>query len=287
MNRSVKNMLIATLLQVAFSVVELVGGLLAGSVSAISTAVRDFECFVWVGVAVWLESRASKRPDSRYTYGYARASLLGALFVSVLLLLGSLVVVYNSVYRLIRPEPVNNEGLFLVALGGIILNGIAARKTAKKKNLNEKALSLHFFHDMLTWAAVLVGDVVIQLTGFYRLDPLLSLLITVFVLVHVVRHIQEIAAVFLEKTPPGVLPEEVKAALEEVAGVQQVQQLRVWSLDGHHGAMTARVALCAGVSPAAFEEIKQQIRGIAAERGLEHTVIEPEWAEETPNNERT
>ena len=204
MDKSHKNMLIAFLLNLLFSIIELIGGFFTNSISIISDSIHDLGDAISIGIATILEKKSMKEPDKKYTFGYLRYSLLGALFTSVILLIGSIIIIYNIIPRLINPIQVNYNGMIILAIIGLGINGIAALKTSNSYNLNEKSVSLHMFEDVLGWAAVLVGSFIIKLTGWYIIDPILSILITFYILIHVYKNIKEIFNIFLEKMPESI-----------------------------------------------------------------------------------
>ena len=121
-----KNILVAFLLNLAFSIVELIGGIFTNSVAIISDALHDFGDSISIGVSYFLEKKSKKRPDSSYTYGYARYSTLGAVITNTILIIGSILVIINAVGRIINPVPINYNGMIIFAIFGVIVNGLAA-----------------------------------------------------------------------------------------------------------------------------------------------------------------
>ena len=152
-----KKIFVAFILNLMFSIFEFIGGIFTGSVAIISDAVHDLGDAASIGVAFFLEKKSKKQPDEKYTYGYSRYSVVGSLFTTLILLLGSILVVYNSVLRIITPNEVYYDGMIIFAVIGISVNLTAALVTRNGASLNQKAVNLHILEDVLGWVVVLVG----------------------------------------------------------------------------------------------------------------------------------
>lgn len=272
-----RNILIAFLLNIGFSVFELLGGIFTGSVAIISDALHDFGDAISIGVSFVLERKSHQKPNSAYTYGYARFSVLGAAITNLILLAGSIVVVYNAVMRILHPVAIHSDGMILMAVLGAGMNLAAAWFTHGGDSLNEKAVNLHMLEDVLGWVVVLIGAIVIRFTGFTLIDPLMSIAVALFILVNAVRGMGEVLAVFLEKTPKNVDPAEVEHHLRHIGSVLDVHHLHIWSIDG--------VSHCASVHVKAQEcdtvMLKARIRAEFAEHDISHVTIELEKEGET------
>ena len=170
--------LTAFLLNLTFSLFECVGGILTGSVAILSDAVHDLGDALGIGLSYLLERKSRRPPDRTCTYGYARYSVLGGVLTSGLLLLGSAAVICHAAGRLAAPPELNYDGMIVFALIGMCVNGAAAWFTRGGDSLNRRAVSLHMLEDVLGWAAVLVGALVIlgltafliRMIGFVRTD---------------------------------------------------------------------------------------------------------------------
>ena len=190
-----KKILIAFLLNAAFSVFELVGGILTGSVAILSDALHDLGDAAVIGASYFLEKKGG------------RYSVLGSIITSTVLLLGSGLIIFRAVGRLLHPVPIHYDGMILFAVVGVCVNLGAAYFTREGDSLNQRAVNLHMLEDVLGWAAVLVGAVIMRWTGFVRIDPLLSMGMATFILVHAIRNLRESIDLFLGKTPLGIDPE--------------------------------------------------------------------------------
>ncbi len=266
-----KNILIAFLLNFAFSIFECIGGLLTGSVAILSDAVHDIGDAVSIGAAYFFERKSKGQPDEKYTYGYQRLSVLGSLLTTVILLVGSVLVLYNAVSRLITPIAIHYDGMILFAVVGTAVNLCAAFFTRKGDSLNQKAVNLHMFEDSLGWLVVLVGAIVMRFTDFWWIDPILSIGVSIFIGVHAVKTLSETLEVFLETAPRGISVSALKKHLEEIDGVVEVHHLHLWSLDGQSGCATLHA-----VANGNAHEVKEKIREELKEHGVLHVTIEIE-----------
>jgi len=266
-----KNILIAFVLNLAFSVFEFVGGIFTGSVAIISDAVHDIGDAASIGISYFLEKKSKRQPDARYTYGYARYSVLGSLITTLILLVGSAVVIYNAVNRLITPTEINYDGMILFAVVGVCVNFGAAFLTRDGHSLNQKAVNLHMLEDVLGWVVVLVGAVVMRFTDFVRIDPIMSIGVAVFILVNAVKNLKEIMDLFLEKTPEGTDIEKIVAHIMEIDGVLNVHHVHVWSMDAQNNYATMHI-----VTNADSHEIKEKVREELGEHGIGHATLELE-----------
>lgn len=277
---SEKNLRTAFFLNLAFTIVELVGGLWVNSVAILSDAIHDLGDCLSLGSSWYLEKLAKKSPDSKYSFGYRRFSLLGALINSLVLILGSIWVIKEAIIRLVQPEPSNAQGMILLAIFGLAINGYAAWKVSHGKTMNERVISWHLVEDALGWAVILVGAVILLIVKSPYIDPILSLAITCFILWNVFKRLQETVFLFLQGQPKDVSKSEIEGKILELEGVESVHQTHIWSLDGEHHVFTTHVKLTAEISPSKILEVKTKIRKVLSEYPFVHYTIETESAEE-------
>ncbi|MBQ2377923.1 MAG: cation transporter, partial [Clostridia bacterium] len=202
--RSDKRILVAFTLNLLFSVIEFAGGVWTGSIAIASDALHDLGDAVGIGASYFFERKSKKQPDERYTYGYGRYSVLGGAVTLLILLLGSVAVIVGAVKRLVNPVNVNYGGMIIFAVLGVLVNLGAVLMTREGRSLNQRAVSLHMLEDVLGWAVVLVGAVVMRFTDLAVIDPLMSILVAVFILINVVAGLKEIVEIILEKAPDGI-----------------------------------------------------------------------------------
>ncbi|MBR5808528.1 MAG: cation transporter [Clostridia bacterium] len=275
-----KNILIAFLLNLAFSVFEFFGGIFTGSVAIISDALHDIGDAMSIGVSYILERISKKKPDVNYTYGYLRYSVIGSVITTLILLFGSVMVIYNAVLRIVNPVPINYNGMIVFAIIGVVINFAAAMVTKDGHSLNQKAVSLHMMEDVLGWVVVLIGAVVMRFTDFSLIDPIMSVGVAIFILVNAIHNLKTILDVFLEKTPDGVSVNEIKEHILEINDVLDVHHIHIWSMDGENNFATMHV-----VTNGDAHSVKDAIRRELKEHGIGHVTLELESAEEHCHDE--
>lgn len=266
-----KNILIAFLLNLTFSAVEFAGGIITGSVAILSDSVHDLGDALSIGLSFFLEKKSKKEPDEKFTYGYMRYSVLGSVITTVILLFGSLAVIYNAVMRIISPAEINYDGMIIFAVIGAAVNFIAAYFTKEGDSLNQKAVNLHMLEDVLGWVVVLIGAVIMRFTDIKIIDPLMSIGTSLFILINATKNLKEVLDIFLEKTPDGVDINELKEHLTEIDGVLDVHHIHIRSIDGYNNYITLHV-----VAKGDSHNIKHKIREELSEHGINHATIELE-----------
>lgn len=266
-----KNILIAFILNLTFSILEFIGGTFTNSVAIISDSIHDLGDALSIGVSYFLERKSKKKPDEKYTYGYIRYSVLGSTITTVILLTGSILVIYNSILRIINPVEINYNGMIIFAIFGVIINFIAAYFTREGDSLNQKSVNLHMLEDVLGWVIVLIGAIVMKFVNISYIDPILSIGVALFILVNAFKNLKSIIDVFLEKTPKGIEITELKEHLSEITEVIDVHHIHVWSMDGYTNFATLHI-----VANGDIKEVKKKVREELEEHGIKHVTIEVE-----------
>ena len=269
--KSHKRILIAFLLNLFFSAVELIGGILTGSFAILSDALHDMGDAASIGISFFLEKKSTKKPDNNYTYGYLRYSVIGSVIMTIILILGSAVIIYNAILRIINPCPINYNGMLILAVIGACVNLIAALATKEGESLNQKAVNLHMLEDVLGWIVVLIGAVVMKFTGFTLIDPILSIGVALFVLINAIRTLSEALSLFLEKTPKGISVEHIRKELLKNEDVLDVHHIHLWSIDGVSNLATMHI-----VTNSQPLQVKTKVREVLKDHGISHVTLEIE-----------
>lgn len=281
------NIGIAFLLNFGFAIFELVGGLLTNSVAVLSDALHDLGDSLSLGASWLLNRYAERSADKRFSYGYRRFSLLGALLNSIILVGGSLFVLSEAVQRLQNPEPFSEGGLIFIAIIGIAVNSFAALRLREGNSLNSQVLSWHLIEDVLGWVAVLVMGIISLFIDLPILDPLLSIGITVFVLINAVRNVWSTVRVFMQAVPADVNLPQIESNLRAVEGVQSVHNVRVWSLDGEHHVLSAHLVVDPNTDAPALQRIKAASRAALADLHLDDSAIQLDFGDADCDSEST
>lgn len=274
-HQSARNILIAFLLNLGFSIYEFIGGIFTSSTAIMSDSIHDFGDALSIGISFFLEKKSEKRPDSHYTYGYVRYSLVGGMITTLILLLGSIFVITNAIIRLFNPVEINYDGMILLAIIGVVINGAATYITHRDSSLNQKSVNLHMLEDVLGWVVVLIGAIIMRFTDITYLDPILSILVALFIFWHAIKNFLSILDVFLEKTPNNISITKLAKHLEQIPEIHGIHHLHVWSIDGYHTFATLHA-----VTNSPKPELKQKIRDELSIHNIEHATIEFESPQE-------
>ena len=266
-----RNILIAFILNLSFSIFEFIGGIFTGSVAITSDAVHDIGDAASIGISYFLEKKSKKQPDEKYTFGYARYSIFGGFINTLILLLGSVVMMYNAINRIFNPAEIYYNGMIVFAVVGVIVNFCAAFFTREGDSLNQKAVNLHMLEDVLGWIVVLVGAVVMRFTNFALIDPIMSIGVSLFIFINAIRNLKDVADLFLEKTPHNLDVTEIKEHIEGIDGIIDVHHIHIWSLDMRNHIATMHI-----VTDKEPQKIKDILREELREHGVGHVTIEIE-----------
>jgi cobalt-zinc-cadmium efflux system protein len=270
-----KNIAIAFFLNLSFTIIEIIGGFLTNSVAIISDALHDFGDSISLGMAWYFEKLSKRSPNAKYSYGYKRFALLGALLNCIILLLGSIIVIYECVKRLFNPQEVMVEGMLILAILGVVINGIAVLRTRKGKGVNERVVSLHLLEDVLGWIAVLIVSIVMFFVGLPVLDPLLSIGIAIFILYNVVRNLKTTLNVLLQGVPKEMNITNIKKKVETIPEVSSIHDLHVWSLDSQYNVASMHVVIeDKNITLSELKPLKEQIKEVMHSEDIEHATIE-------------
>lgn len=274
------NIKLAFFLNFGFTIIEIIGGIMINSIAIISDAVHDLGDSLSLGLAWFLGYYSQKGEDETYTYGYRRYSLLAALINTSVLIIGSFIIFFNAIPRLFNPQETNAKGMIVFALVGILVNGIGALKTRGGKSLNEKVVSWHLLEDVLGWIAVLIVGIIMYFKDIPILDPILSILITFYILYNVLINFKKTILLFLQAVPEEIDINIVKEKLNNIEKVISIHHTHVWSLDSENHVLTTHLLVDKATSLDEVIKIKKQAKIELEDLNLEHITIEIDFKEE-------
>ena len=266
---------IAFILNLIFSIFEFFGGIITGSIAIMSDSIHDFGDATSIGTAFFLEKLSDKKPNNKYTFGYARFSVLGGIITTLILLISSVIVIYNAILRILNPIEIDYNGMLIFAIVGLFVNMVATYFTHGGKSLNQKAVNLHMLEDVLGWLVVLIGSIIIKFTNLYLIDPILSILVAIFVVINAIKNLIEITQIFLIKTPKNVDINDIVKHIKEIDGVIDAHHIHIWSIDGETNLATLHL-----VVKEYDKHIKEKVKEELSEHGISHTTIEMETENE-------
>ena len=262
---------VAFFLNLSYAIVEFIAGGIFGSSAVLADSVHDLGDAIAIGISAFLETISNREEDRQYTLGYKRFSLLGALVTAVILITGSILVILENITKLFNPQPVNDEGILWLGMIAVTINVLASLVVRKGQTKNESILSLHFLEDTLGWLAVILMAIVLRFTDWYILDPLLSLVISIFILTKAIPRFWSALKIFLDAVPEGVDIKQVMSDLERLDNVASLNQLNLWTMDGLE--KNAIVHICLKEIEQ-METCKESIRNLLKDCGFQNITIE-------------
>jgi len=273
-----ENIKVAFFLNFIFTIIEFIGGIYTNSLAIMSDALHDLGDSLSLGLSWYFQKLSNKGATKKYTYGYRRFSLLGAIINAIILVVGSIFIIKEAIPGLLNPQQADAKGMMWLAILGIIVNGAAVFKLKKGTSINERVVSLHLLEDVLGWAAVLVASIVMQFWDVPILDPILSLLIAVFILFNVFKNIKETLRIILQGTPNEISIEAIHEKLKMLPEIDGIHDCHVWSLDGEYNLCSLHISTknnLLSLEEASF--LKRKVRELLHDEfDLEHITLELE-----------
>jgi cobalt-zinc-cadmium efflux system protein len=227
-----------------------------------------------------LEEKSHKKSNKKFSFGYKRFSLLGALINSIILIIGSVYVITEAVGRILEPEHTDAKGMVFFAVIGVLVNGYAAWKLSGGKTMNEKVASWHLVEDVLGWVAVLVVAIILNFKDIHYLDPALSLLITIYILWNVIIRLKQTLFIFLQGVPEELDINEIESKILNIDFVNSIHHMHIWSLEGEHNVFTAHIKIEDNSNLNNFKKVKFDVKDILKEYKFEHYTVEVEFNDE-------
>src|SRR3989344_2522367 len=270
-----RNIKLVAILNIIFTIVEFIGGVLTNSLAIITDALHDLGDSLVLLSAWKIEKVSHKKPDWKRTFGYRRLSLISAFINAVVLLGGSIVILFQAIGRLIEPQPVEPLGMIGIAIVGIIANTIGSFQLKHGKTLNERVLSWNLMEDVLGWVGVLIAATVIYFTNLYIIDPILTILFTGIVLWGVWRNSKELFNIFLEGAPSEQPLAKITGEIENIENIRYVYDIHLWSLDGeHHLGSVKAIVEESGIKN--HDKTIREVKEILQKYNVTHSTVELE-----------
>ena len=273
-NHSEGNVKVAFFLNLAFTIIEIIGGLYTNSLAILSDALHDLGDSLSLGLSWYFQKLSKKGRTKTFSYGYKRFSLLGAIINSIVLVAGSIFILTKAIPELFNPGETNVEGMLYLSILGIVVNGAAVFKLRKGVSLNEKVVSLHLLEDVLGWVAVLIGSVIMMYTDAPFIDPLLSVLISLFVLYNVYKNLKKSLLVILQGIPEEISIDDIRQKLKNISKVTDIHDCHAWSMDGQYNILTLHLRLDKDYKLSEQAKLKEQVRTQLKDESINHITIE-------------
>ena len=275
-----KNLRVAFFLNLSFTIVEIVGGVLTNSLAILSDALHDLGDSLSIGLSWYFQKLSAKEGDRTFSYGYRRFSLLGAIVNSIVLLTGSVFILLEAIPALLDPGEANAKGMLVLAVFGVLVNGAAVLNLKRGVSLNEKVITLHLLEDVLGWGAVLIGSLAMMFWEIPIIDPLLSVLIAVFIIYNAVKNLRKGFGIILQAIPQGVDIEAIRRKLQNITEVGGIHDCHVWSMDGEYHVLSVHLVLGQAYHLLEVADIKRRAKALLKDQSIHHVTIEFELPEE-------
>lgn len=283
-DEDIKSLRMAFFLNLGFTIIEIIGGILTNSLAVLSDAIHDLGDSLSLGLAWYFQKISKKGRSATYTYGYRRFSMIGAILNSIILVSGSVYIFSKAIPRLIHVEEADPKGMILLAILGIAVNGYAVLKLKSQKGQNINVVRLHLMEDVLGWVAVLIGSIVIFFTEWYMIDPILSMLISLYILYNVVKNLRKSMKIILQAIPESLDYDQIKEVLHSIKGIGSYHDLHLWSLDGEKNILTVHLVIDDSHQEQ-IPEIKQEVKDAMAQLNVVHCTLETESREDDCTDE--
>ena len=278
-----RNIRIVFILNLLFTAIEIIGGFWTNSMAILSDALHDLGDSFALGITLILDKLSHRVSDEKYSYGYQRFNLLAALINTIILVIGSIFIFSEAIPRLSHPEHSNAQGMVIFAIIGIAVNGAAALRLRGSKSQNTKIIAWHLLEDVLGWTAVLIVAFVLLFKDIHILDPLLSILITAYVLYNVLKNLKKTLSLFMQGVPEDIEIKKLEENILNQPRVKSVHHTHIWSLDGENHVLTTHVVVFKHTTRIQINQIKKSIIALISGHHFEHTTIEIEYEDENCN----
>jgi cobalt-zinc-cadmium efflux system protein len=273
-----RNILLTIILNVLISLGQVAGGIISGSMALLSDAAHNFSDVLSLFIS-YLASQISGRAQTlRETYGFKRAEIFAAFINTTVLLVIGIILIWEAISRIINPQPVSGDIVIYLAAAGAILNGLSLifiRKDARV-NMNFRSAYLHLFLDMLTSVAVLLGGFAIKLFGFFIIDSILTILISIYLIYSSWGIFYTAIRIFMQFTPSHIDIEEIAIQITSLRGIKNIHHVHVWQLNENEMMLEAHVDLEEDCKISQFESILDEVEKVLGKFAIHHFNIQPE-----------
>ena len=272
--RAGENLAFVFFINLAFNIVVIAAALATNSMAILADFIHDASDTISIALAWFLEHVAQRDSTDKYSYGYQRLSILGAVIISIFVIIMAFVILSEAIPRLFAPEGVDAGGMLAVAIVGIVFKFVSVYRLHKGETYNEKAIFFHQLGDIFEWVAILILSLVLMFwDGAQYLDPFVSIGIALWLIFNLGRNLYKSIEVLLQKTPDYFDVDEFRQSIENIEGVNAIDDFHIWSLDGIDSVMTLKVDVDFGKD---VGEIKKEIYAISKKYHVVDITIELE-----------
>jgi len=274
-----KNLILPIILNVGITVAQIIGGIISGSIALLSDAAHNFSDVLALIFSYIAARLAGRDRTLKETFGYKRAGIFAAFINAATLMIIATVLIQEAIERLMNPRPIEGNIVIYLAALGILFNGVSALMVKKEagSDINMRSAYLHLFTDMLTSVAVFIGGFAISYLGWFWVDGVLTIAISLFLIYSSWDIFYESVRIFMQFTPSQINIEDVAAEITLIEGVKNIHHVHAWKLDDHEMMFEAHLDLEKDFTISHFELILGKVETILQQHDIHHFNIQPEW----------
>ena len=266
----INNTKITILFNLTFSILEIIGGFLTNSISIISSAIHDFSDSITVCLENLFNKKSKQKPNNKYSFGYSRYKLIGKFFTSILLLLTSGIIIYFAINRIKNPLNINYDGMIIFSIFGILLNAYVAYKLKNDKENNYNTMI-----DVYGWLIVLISSILIKLFKIFIIDPVVAIIMALYMLYQTYKYLNEIFNAIMEKVPVALNIDKIQNdIIINNSNIKEIDNLNIWSIDNKNIYFTGHIILNENLDYKKIIELKNNIKKYLNEQNINHITLE-------------
>lgn len=266
----ISNTKITILFNLTFSILEIIGGFLTNSISIISSAIHDFSDSITVCLENLFNKKSKQKPNNKYSFGYSRYKLIGKFFTSILLLITSGIIIYFAINRIKNPLNINYDGMIIFSIFGILLNAYVAYKLKNDKENNYNTMI-----DVYGWLIVLISSILIKLFKIFIIDPVVAIIMALYMLYQTYKYLNEIFNAIMEKVPVALNIDKIQNdIIINNSNIKEIDNLNIWSIDNKNIYFTGHIILNENLDYKKIIELKNNIKKYLNEQNINHITLE-------------
>ena len=266
----INNTKITILFNLTFSILEIIGGFLTNSISIISSAIHDFSDSITVCLENLFNKKSKQKPNNKYSFGYSRYKLIGKFFTSILLLITSGIIIYFAINRIKNPLNINYDGMIIFSIFGILLNAYVAYKLKNDKENNYNTMI-----DVYGWLIVLISSILIKLFKIFIIDPVVAIIMALYMLYQTYKYLNEIFNAIMEKVPVALNIDKIQNdIIINNSNIKEIDNLNIWSIDNKNIYFTGHIILNENLDYKKIIELKNNIKKYLNEQNINYITLE-------------
>ena len=275
-----KKLLITVFLNLAITLAEFIGGIFSNSLALISDAFHNLSDTVAILITYITERISKKASDEKHTFGYKRIQILAALFNAVTLIAISVFLIFEAWERFNNPQPIKSVLMMTVAIIGLLANllSVLLLKSHQKENINIKSAYLHLIGDTLSSVAVIIGGILIYFYEMYWIDPLITVLISIYIIKETYVILYDTYKILMQQTPSDIELEDIIASVSSLKEVSGIHHIHIWNLTDREVHFEGHIDLCEDLKVSDSQIVVDKIQRILKKKfEIDHITLQLEY----------